>query len=99
VPIIDESGTSSLQAVIAPSGKLAERVLYADAYGDAPRYLDGSGVELTASGFVFRDRVTDGVVTYVPGLARLDEGVLARFAASDSLAIDTMHSTTRPALR
>jgi pyrroloquinoline quinone biosynthesis protein B len=55
--------------------------------GDAPRYLDGSGVELEASGFVFRDR-DGGVVTYVPGLARLDAGVLARFAASDLVLVD-----------
>lgn len=59
-----------------------------DAGGDAPRYLDGSGVELTASGFVFRDRATDGILTYVPGLARLDEGILARFAASDVVLVD-----------
>jgi pyrroloquinoline quinone biosynthesis protein B len=56
--------------------------------GDAPRYLDGSDAELEASGFVFRDRVTDGVLTYVPGLARLDDGVVARFAASDLVLVD-----------
>ena len=39
-----------------------------------------------ATGFVFRDR--GGVVTYVPGLARLDDGVLARFAASDLVLVD-----------
>jgi pyrroloquinoline quinone biosynthesis protein B len=55
--------------------------------GDAPRYLSGSDVELQASGFVFRDRA-GGVVTYVPGLARLDDGVLARFAASDLVLVD-----------
>jgi pyrroloquinoline quinone biosynthesis protein B len=54
--------------------------------GDAPRYLDGSDVELEASGFVFRDG--EAVVTYVPGLARLDEAVLARFAASDLVLVD-----------
>ena len=53
--------------------------------GDAPRYLDG---ELEATGFVFRDRATGGVVTYVPGLARLDDGVVARFAASDLVLVD-----------
>jgi pyrroloquinoline quinone biosynthesis protein B len=58
-----------------------------DVGGDAPRYLDGSGVELGASGFVFRDRA-GGVVTYVPGLARLDDAVLARLAASDLALID-----------
>jgi pyrroloquinoline quinone biosynthesis protein B len=53
--------------------------------GDAPRYSD---VELEASGFVFRDRATGGVVTYVPGLASLDDGVVARFAASDLVLVD-----------
>jgi pyrroloquinoline quinone biosynthesis protein B len=59
-----------------------------DVGGDAPRYLDGSGVELQASGLVFRDRSGEGVVTYVPGLARLDDDVLARFAASDLVLVD-----------
>jgi pyrroloquinoline quinone biosynthesis protein B len=56
--------------------------------GDAPRYMNGSGVELEASGFVFRDRAGDGVLTYVPGLARLDAAVLGRFAASDLVLVD-----------
>jgi pyrroloquinoline quinone biosynthesis protein B len=56
--------------------------------GDAPRYLDGSGMELEASGFVFRDRAGNGVVTYVPGLARLDDAVLGRLAASDLVLVD-----------
>jgi pyrroloquinoline quinone biosynthesis protein B len=59
-----------------------------DVGGDAPRYLDGMGVELTASGFVFTDRASGGVLTYVPGLARLDEDVLARFAESDLVLVD-----------
>ena len=54
--------------------------------GDAPRYLEG--VELEASGLVFRDRATGGVVTYAPGLARLDDGVVARLAASDLVLVD-----------
>jgi pyrroloquinoline quinone biosynthesis protein B len=56
--------------------------------GDAPRYLDGLDVELEASGFVFRDRASGGVATYVPGLARLDDGVLTRFAMSDLVLVD-----------
>ncbi len=56
--------------------------------GDSPRYLSDSDSELEASGFVFRDRVTGGVLTYVPGLARLEDGVLARFAASDLVLVD-----------
>jgi pyrroloquinoline quinone biosynthesis protein B len=55
--------------------------------GDAPRYLDGSGVEMGAGGYVFRD-VGGGVVTYVPGLARLDDDVLGRLAASDAVLVD-----------
>jgi pyrroloquinoline quinone biosynthesis protein B len=56
--------------------------------GDAPRYLSGSDTELQASGFVFRDRAGAGVVTYVPGLARLDDAVLDRFASSDLVLVD-----------
>jgi pyrroloquinoline quinone biosynthesis protein B len=41
-----------------------------------------------ASGFVFRDHAGGGVVTYVPGLARLDDEVLSRFAASDLVLVD-----------
>jgi pyrroloquinoline quinone biosynthesis protein B len=59
-----------------------------DAGGDAPRYLSGSDVEVQTSGFVFRDRASGGVVTYAPGLARLDDGVLTRFAASDLVLVD-----------
>jgi pyrroloquinoline quinone biosynthesis protein B len=56
--------------------------------GDAPRYLDGSGAELEASGFVFRDCATGGVLTYVPGLASVDDRVVDRFAASDLVLVD-----------
>jgi pyrroloquinoline quinone biosynthesis protein B len=51
--------------------------------GDAPRYLDG---ELEASGLVFGDG--GGTVTYVPGLARLDDSVIGRLAASDLVLVD-----------
>jgi pyrroloquinoline quinone biosynthesis protein B len=53
--------------------------------GDAPRYL-GPDVELEASGLVFSD--TGGTITYVPGLARLDDSVIARLAASDLVLVD-----------
>ena len=56
--------------------------------GDAPRYLDGSDAQLQASGFVFRDGASGGVVTYAPGLARLDDGVLSRLEASDVVLVD-----------
>jgi pyrroloquinoline quinone biosynthesis protein B len=56
--------------------------------GDAPLYLAGTGAEVEAMGLVFRDRATGGVLTYVPGLARLDPAVLDRFAASDVVLVD-----------
>ncbi len=56
--------------------------------GDAPRYLSDSDVELQASGFVFRDGAGGGVVTYVPGLARLDGDVRSRFETSDLVLVD-----------
>jgi len=56
--------------------------------GDAPRYLAGTGADVEATGLVFTDRSTGGVLTYVPGLARLDGEVLGRLAASDLLLVD-----------
>jgi len=56
--------------------------------GDAPRYLAETGVDVEAAGLVFRDRATGGVLTYVPGLARLDDDVLGRMAASDVVLVD-----------
>jgi pyrroloquinoline quinone biosynthesis protein B len=56
--------------------------------GDAPRYLAGSGADVQASGLVFRDRATGGVLTYVPGLARLDDEVLGRLEASTVVLAD-----------
>jgi pyrroloquinoline quinone biosynthesis protein B len=56
--------------------------------GDAPRYLEGRGAEVEATGLVFRDRSTGGVLTYAPGLARLDDDVLGRLAASDAVLCD-----------
>jgi pyrroloquinoline quinone biosynthesis protein B len=41
-----------------------------------------------ATGLAFRDRAGGGGVAYVPGLARLDDDILARFAASDLVLVD-----------
>ena len=41
-----------------------------------------------STGFAFRDSATGGVVTYAPALASLDDGMLARFAASDLVLVD-----------
>jgi pyrroloquinoline quinone biosynthesis protein B len=56
--------------------------------GDAPRYLGGAGGDVEGAGLVFRDRATGGVLTYAPGLARLDGAVLDRLAASDAVLVD-----------
>jgi pyrroloquinoline quinone biosynthesis protein B len=55
---------------------------------DVPRYLARTGVEVEATGLVFLDRSTGGVLTYVPGLARWDDEVLGRLAASDVALVD-----------
>jgi pyrroloquinoline quinone biosynthesis protein B len=56
--------------------------------GDAPRYLADAEADVEACGLVFRDRATGGVLIYAPGLARLDEAVLARLRASDVVLVD-----------
>jgi pyrroloquinoline quinone biosynthesis protein B len=67
---------------LAGSSLMVERF---GAGGDAPRYSD---VDVEASGFVIRDRAGGRAATYVPGLARLDDRVFARFAASDLVLVD-----------
>jgi pyrroloquinoline quinone biosynthesis protein B len=59
-----------------------------DSGGDPPRYMGDSEDGVQASGYVFRDRAGGAVVTYVPGLARLDADILSRFAASDLVLVD-----------
>jgi pyrroloquinoline quinone biosynthesis protein B len=56
--------------------------------GDAPRYLSGTGADIEAIGLVLRDRSTGGVLTYIPGLARLGDDVLDRLEASDVVLVD-----------
>jgi pyrroloquinoline quinone biosynthesis protein B len=48
--------------------------------------LEGFTVERFASGLTFRDGAA--VVTYAPALARIDDDVAARFAASDLVLVD-----------
>jgi pyrroloquinoline quinone biosynthesis protein B len=52
--------------------------------GDAPRYF--AEVDVEASGLTFRE--SGRVLTYLPGLARLDDDVLSRLAASDLVLVD-----------
>ena len=60
---------------------------------DRERPIEGSSLVVEPfdvsddqTGLVFRDR--GGTLTYVPGLARLDDGVIARLAASDVVLVD-----------
>jgi pyrroloquinoline quinone biosynthesis protein B len=52
--------------------------------GDSPRYFAQADVE--ASGLTFRDN--GAVLTYLPGLARLDDDVMVRLGASDVVLVD-----------
>ena len=54
----------------------------------APRYLGGPEARMRGSGLVFSDRSSGGVLTYVPGLSRLDDEVLTRLATSDLALVD-----------
>ena len=56
--------------------------------GDPPRYADAADGPIEASGLRFRDRLGGAVVTYVPGLARLDDDVIERLASSDLALVD-----------
>jgi pyrroloquinoline quinone biosynthesis protein B len=59
-----------------------------------PTPIEGSSLVVEAfpvgeaSGLVFEDRASGGVATYAPALARLDDGLLARLAASDLVLVD-----------
>jgi pyrroloquinoline quinone biosynthesis protein B len=72
-------------AAVALDGSSLEVERFA-AGGDAPRYFAEAAVE--ASGLTFRDRETGGALTYLPGLARLDNDVLTRLAAGDVVLVD-----------
>jgi pyrroloquinoline quinone biosynthesis protein B len=70
-------------AAVALDGSSLEVERFA-AGGDAPRYFPEADVE--ASGLTFREG--ERVLTYLPGLARLDDDVLGRLAASDVVLVD-----------
>ncbi len=59
-----------------------------DAGGDSPLYLGADAVHIGAVGITFREQGRGRSLTYVPGLARLDDDVLARFSASDCVLVD-----------
>lgn len=56
--------------------------------GDAPLYLGAGADGPEAFALTFRDTEGDGVLTYAPALARLDEEILARLDASDCALVD-----------
>jgi pyrroloquinoline quinone biosynthesis protein B len=59
-----------------------------DVGGDAPLYLGPDADGVGAIGLTFTDRQSGTVLTYVPGLALLDEQIASRFAASDCVLVD-----------
>jgi len=104
LPLIDEAGTGSLQSVIdAATGDIAERVLYADAYGDGPRYLQGAVVDSidleakkNANGDI--EKVTVRVhFTEAIDPASLEDGV--RLGAIDAQNVMVYQTTSTPELQ
>lgn len=94
-PVIDEAGAGSLQAVLDAEGNLVERVLYADAYGDAPRYLQGPVVDEVSLEIAKDD---EGKLERVDVLVRVSESLVADTIAS-GLAVRSRNSdgSTTPA--
>ena len=82
-----EWNTLEPRSTLAIDGSSLEVESFA-AGGDAPRYLAATGADVEATGLVFRDRATGGVLTYVPGLAQFDDDLLTRMAASDAVMVD-----------
>jgi RHS repeat-associated protein len=89
LPLIDEAGSGSLQAVVAPSGLLAERVLYADAYGDSPRYLQGAVVDKIE---IEPTKSADGTMSKVTVRVHLSETIDAA-TVSTGLRVSAVSST------
>lgn len=94
LPILDEAGTGSLQAVLDDDGYLVERVLYADAYGDAPRYLQGAVVERVAVRREGDNRVIRVDFSEILDAATLAQGVTLEALAADGAAV--RQATTLP---
>ncbi len=73
LPLVDEAGTGSLHSIVdAATGNIVERVLYADSYGDAPRYLQGAVVDAID---VEVDKAVDDTVDTVKVLVHFTEAI------------------------
>jgi pyrroloquinoline quinone biosynthesis protein B len=59
-----------------------------DVGGDAPLYMGAEASEPGAIGLTITDAASGKVLTYVPGLAALDEAIVARFERSDCVLVD-----------
>jgi pyrroloquinoline quinone biosynthesis protein B len=54
-----------------------------------PKYMQPSEFDrVWGVGLTFRDRATGGVLTYAPGLAKIDDAISARFESSHCILVD-----------
>lgn len=53
-----------------------------------PKYMEATSDQVWGVGLTICDRVTGGVLTYVPGLSAIDQPLQQRFEASDCILID-----------
>ncbi|MHB9000580.1 MAG: RHS repeat-associated core domain-containing protein, partial [Thermoanaerobaculia bacterium] len=70
--VVDPLAGGSVTTVVDPEGHLVERVLYADAYGDAPRYLHGAVVDKIS---VHAEKDGTGAIAKIVFRARLSERI------------------------
>jgi pyrroloquinoline quinone biosynthesis protein B len=85
------SGVDWRELPIGEPVELADAKLDVEAFdvgGDAPLYLNDPAAEIGAVGLTVTDRTTGRILTYVPGLARLDDEIVARFETSDCVLVD-----------
>jgi len=96
LPIIDEAGAGSVTAIADDNGHLVERVLYADAYGDAPRYLQGAVVERMATKRTTNERTLTIEFSEGVDAATLASGL--RLAALDANGVALRNASITPTL-
>lgn len=85
------SGVDWTELPVGAPVALADAMLAVEAFdvgGDAPLYVTDPAAEIGAVGLTVTDRTSGRALTYVPGLARLDDEIVARFEASDCVLVD-----------